>query len=143
MRLINHTSWKNEELSKFFKAGLTAKGADHTDYIVCASPSRSRKGSDHEETRAEGWIGEDGKAIHGYAYRSPMIYVRIEGKKVQCHCKRFIRMFLPEGQFDLKKFAQVFEHEIDHTLGLRHRDMLKSKNLDPVWHEGFTLSQSA
>lgn len=141
MKLINHTTWKSEDLSNLFKEGLKAKGVDHKEYIVAASPSQAKR--DIEESRARGaehWVGEDGKALHGYAYLSPMYSVSIYGKRVRCHGKRFIRMFLPEGKFDMKKFAQIFEHEVDHTLGLRHKDMMDSDLLNPKWHEGFPLS---
>lgn len=35
-----------------------------------------------------------------------------------------------QRQFDKERFAQVVLHEIDHSLGLRHSEMMDSKDLD-------------
>lgn len=136
MRLLNSTSWASESLREFSLAGLRAKGCDPGEYVVAFT--FSGKKVDRELARrhnAERWVGADGLAIHGYAFSAPMWSVSVEGKKHVLRGKRFIRLFLPREQFDLRKLAQVFEHEVDHTLGLRHRDMAAIDDLDPRWHE--------
>ena len=143
MKLINHTSWNSKDLSTLFKAGLKAKGVDHTQYVVAATPSKTCRDLEEAKRRgAERWVGADGKAIHGYAHLQRMWSVYIHGKKLLVKNKYFIRMFMPDGDFDLRKFAQVFEHEVDHTLGLRHKDMVSSDLLQPTWHEALYPSRT-
>lgn len=137
MKLINLTSWNSEDLSKLFRAGLRAKGVVHTDYVVAATYSRAKRDLESAKKRgAEMWVGTDGKALHGYAYLCSMWSVYVEGRKHLLKGKRFIRIFLPDGDFDLRKLAQIFEHEVDHTLGLQHKDMIDSNLLEPKWHDG-------
>ena len=141
MRLLNYTSWKRGDLSRFLKAGLKAKGADHSQYVIAVTPSAKRR--DYEDAKrrgAERWVGKDGKALHGYAYLQRMWSVWILGKKHYVRNKYFIRLFLPNGEFDLVKCAQLLEHEIDHSFGLNHKDMMKSDDLKVEWCKGLTLT---
>jgi hypothetical protein len=134
MRIINLTRWNTDNLTSLFRAGLKAKGCDPSQYMIAATPSETKR---EKKTH---WVGSDGKALHGYAFYNRMLRVSMLGKKYWPKGKYFIRMFLPDGEFSLKKFAQIFEHEIDHTLGRHHREMVKSDLLNPTWHEGLTLS---
>lgn len=142
MKLFNTTSWNSGDLTSLLKAGLKAKGVDHSKYAVVVTLSHTKRDiEDSVERGAEHWVGADGKALHGYACLEPVWSIYLQGKRILLRNKSYIRMFLPDGDFDLKKFAQIFEHEIDHTLGLKHRDMIDSDLLEPKWHEGFTLNK--
>lgn len=53
-----------------------------------------------------------------------------------------IQLVIPRGfdeQHDLKELAQVFEHEIDHILGLDHKDMIDWWTFEARWHRGLRL----
>lgn len=39
----------------------------------------------------------------------------------------------------LLELAQVFEHEVEHTLGFAHADMCCWSELKPTWHEGLKV----
>ena len=144
MRLLNKTRWNSRELSSLCKTGLKEKGVDHREYYVALTYSRAKR--DRGYARAHGCedgLGNDDLALHGYAYLQPMWWVYIEGRKVMLKGRKFIRMYVSKEAFDLKRFAQIFEHEIGHTRGLVHKDMLPSRSLTPKWHEGFALTPPA
>jgi len=56
-----------------------------------------------------------------------------------------IKMTLPKipAQLSLLDMARIFEHEVGHTLGLRHREMPSWSTLTPTWHEGLTIRYKA
>ena len=122
MRLLNLTDRSSKDLTKLLKAGLESKGADHRDYIVHVSYSKKNM-------------------IWGYAFYGRMITVYCNGKKINCNGKKFFRITLPKNkEINMKELAQTIEHEIDHTLGLRHGDMLKWWQLEPTWHTNLSLA---
>lgn len=43
----------------------------------------------------------------------------------------------------LLELAQVFEHEVEHTLGFKHADMCCWSTLKPTWHEGLKVRVKA
>lgn len=136
MKIYNLTEWNTKDLTTLLKAGLKAKGVDHTKYAVAVTYSKAKRIKNRDDT----WIGSDGLALHGYAYYQPMWAVKVEGKWLHLRNKSFVRMFVSKEKFDLKRFAQIFEHEVDHTLGLRHKDMIDSDRLEPTWHTNLTLT---
>jgi len=115
MKVENKTRWDTRDLRKFFLAGLKALGASK-DKTIIVKYNRS--------TRARGE-----EYVSGHAYY-PSWYNR-EGDEIQLN--------IPREEFDLFSLAQVFEHEIGHTLGVRHKDMLPVDELTPTWHEGLIL----
>ena len=46
---------------------------------------------------------------------------------------------IPKPGCDITALAQVFVHELDHTLGLRHREMAHCWTMPVEWSEGFSL----
>jgi len=43
----------------------------------------------------------------------------------------------------MERFAQVFIHEVDHTLGLKHREMKHIRQIDVSWSEGMTIQKES
>ena len=53
----------------------------------------------------------------------------------------YITMQVSRSEFNAEKFCQVFLHELDHNLGLRHREMNWSSNLDIPDIKNITVEQ--
>jgi hypothetical protein len=123
VKLVNHTAFSSEDLRAFFTAGLKHAGAELDKTITVALSRRGR--------------------VHGRA--------QIGRGEVQGW---WIRMWLPAdvGQ-RTKSLAFVFEHEVAHSLGVRHEDMdpavrwchgnVTREDFDtlpmPEWAVGFTI----
>jgi len=64
-----------------------------------------------------------------------------------CGQGSWITMYAPAmGKLDLLKFAQVFDHEVAHTMGVRHKDMAEDLlycEHKPTWHEGLEIRHVA
>lgn len=59
-----------------------------------------------------------------------------------CFQGRSILMSVPKGKLDLLDFARVFEHEVSHNLGLRHKEMSEEVRRcvqEVTWHEGLQV----
>jgi hypothetical protein len=65
----------------------------------------------------------------GWAYTGPkLILIEL--------CEKF------EGDpHHIFEMAQILEHEIDHILGLEHKDMIEWFDLTPTWHQGLQLRE--
>lgn len=113
MLLKNQTNYKSADLRRFFFAGLRAKGASTSKHILV--------------------IYGRGLAHHGLATIG------------RGHEASWIRMSLPRDptKLDILKIARVFEHEVDHNLGLGHRHMQNWWTLQPTWQEGLELRHQA
>jgi len=115
LKIKNKTRYSTRDLRRFFTAGLRALGASELKTIDVAYSRGAR--------------------VHGRArYPSPDIWSsNSQGL--------FIWMTLPARASFLKllELAQVFEHEIGHTLGLRHREMQSWWTLGCPWAEGLTI----
>ena len=46
---------------------------------------------------------------------------------------------IPKHDLDLKNFAQVLLHEIQHCQGLSHREMMKWWKIEPEFHKGMEI----
>ena len=121
----NTTRYSTQDLRRFLLAGMRAKGVGHREvYIVYG------KGS-----ACNGWgtLGVEGNPHrHGIT-----LQLSLPGPA-------FIRALRTAGKIPINylQLAQVFEHEIDHTLGLRHSDMKDWWLLQPTWHEGLTIAHA-
>ena len=135
MRLINETSWADKDLKAICVAGLKHRCVRHSEYVVHVKSSNMYR--DRDELAAKGeefWIDSNGIALHGKAF-----YSRIWWKKKNVHGKYFIEMWLPKQKFSIDCFAMIFQHEIDHTLGLHHKDMMQDTLRDNSWAKGFSI----
>jgi len=113
-KIDNRTSYRTSDLRRFIVAGLLAKGADLNLHVEV----RHNRGTN---CGGEAVVGRDGR----------------QG--------RFLRLWLPRpGRAEttddpLLDLARTLEHEIDHALGLTHRDMLPFRALRPTWHVGLLI----
>lgn len=115
LKIKNRTRYRADDLRAFFLAGLKSLGAG-TDKTIVVIDARRRDG------------------VHGRA-SLPAPY-ETEG--------RWLRMSLPRlDKLDMRKIAQVFEHEVGHNFGDRHGEMQKWWTLEPKWHEGLMLRVKA
>jgi hypothetical protein len=52
----------------------------------------------------------------------------------------WIKLMIPSGpEINMRQLAQVTLHEIDHTLGLDHKDMVDWWEIEPTFHEGLSI----
>ncbi len=112
MKLVlqNKTEWSTRDLRKFLIAGMQAKGVHHRVVEVIHGRQNAHHGI--------AWVNTD------------HLRLSLPGPSAVKH----------GAKVDYLKLAQVFEHEIDHTLGLTHKDMLDWWLLRPTWHEGLTIA---
>lgn len=114
MKLENETEWDTRSIVDFVKRGLRAKGADVT------------------RMRVRIYTTKRGRDVGGYAYFNSHTF-RIGLPKV-AHA---VDGRMPPDL--IRRFAQVLEHEVDHTFGLRHGQMMDSRDLEVPWSEGLIV----
>src|SRR5688572_28105392 len=91
--LVNGTDLRTDDIKRFLKAGLKAKGAENCVQTV--------------------------EVVQSHGYRS-VGWAWVDQKKIRLVLPRGFR----EGNLhDLRELGQVLEHEVDHILGLDHKDM--------------------
>jgi hypothetical protein len=122
LKLINETLYDTRDLRRFILAGMK--------YMKCTQPKvvtvkYSRQPAGHWGRASIGfWPFHD----EDYSTR-----VFREGRNVLLTIPRD-----PE-KLDYLRFAQVITHELDHTMGAQHKDMVYSVDLNISWHEGLTI----
>jgi hypothetical protein len=122
LKVVNRTTYDARDIRRFLSAGMRAKGVEWREVEI--------------------YYGK-GSALHGWG---------VLGTEGDCNRHGItIRLTLPPPAFvaecradgrdpvDYRKLAQIFEHEIDHTLGLNHKNMIDWWTLEPTWHEGLTI----
>ncbi len=118
MRLINKTNHNSKEMKEFLQKTLKHEGVKHSEYVI------------HLVNRRGGYFNLSG--IRGYAYLS-----KIHWEKFKIKGKYYIKMKLP-CKLDFTHFYQVLAHEIAHTRGLRHSEMINYKQLEvPLFAKHF------
>lgn len=115
LNLVNKTAWSSRDLRQFLLAGMRAKGVEDRTVIVTYGKWDAHNGL--------GW------------YRYPQLQLSLPGPTA-------IARALAKGEEPIRylELAQVLEHEIDHTLGLGHREMMDLWKLRPTWHQGLTIA---
>jgi len=114
LTLVNKTAWSSRDLRRFLLAGMRARGVEERTVIITYGKWDAHHGL--------GW------------YRYPQLQLSLPGPAA-------IARALAKGEEPIRylELAQVLEHEIDHTLGLGHREMIDWWKLRPTWHEGITI----
>jgi len=120
MKVINKTDYDTKSLSKFFRAGLKAMGAE-LDKTITVYYSKASAATLYELHR-------------GYALYPEY---EIQGTKIW--------MGVPKEKLDTAELARTFEHEVCHTLGLRHGEMDPAirycNGPAPTWAEGLEITK--
>ncbi len=120
MRVENETRWNTRDLAALFSACCAANFTSSDRRVVVIAARRRRSGfiGDRDES---GRLKNEWKLglSHGRAYVG----------------SRWIRMSIPDASehSDWKRVAQIFEHELQHNLGLNHADMPDWWNLPVLW----------
>ena len=135
MRLTihNETGWRGDDLRRLFRAGLVACGADSRRTIWVQY---------HRDCRR--WISVRGLGKYGEWWGD--VYSQGWGIRMWVPHPGFVQDQIDGEVLTVKQIAQVFEHEVYHTLGMTHREMARDlrwcKQSVP-WSEGLRLRPRA
>ena len=110
--LNNRTHWSSRDLRQFVYFGLQDKGVIDQ--------------ADNQQWTIVIMYGRSRGDITGVAW--PRLY------KIQLN--------IPKATIPMVRLGQVFEHEIDHMLGLNHRDMAPHFELEVPWVEGEVIRRA-
>ncbi len=122
LRIDNQTRWDTRDLRRFILAALRHKGAGDRHVSI--------------------GYGKHGDVGGWGSY--PDNRREASDRRRGCREGATMRLTLPgpgwvaaheRDPIDLRQLAQLLEHEIDHTLGLTHDDMLDWWTLEPTWHK--------
>lgn len=116
LRVKNETDLCGRSLRQFILAGLRYRGADESKVVRVVY---ARRGS-----RLLG-LGQYGGG-HWYD----------QGRRITLYVPR-------EGAVDADRIARTLDHEIDHTFGLVHKDMISAHERDVSWAAGLELPRRA
>lgn len=110
MRLINETEYASKWIKPFIQKIVNGEGLDHTEYVVHLT---NRRGRYNEQ-----------KWCSGYAY-----FTKIYFKKYKIENKYYVKLKLPTKIFDAESVFRVVVHELAHTRGLRHSEMINIRRI--------------
>lgn len=108
-KVTNATTFRGDDIRRFTQAGLRGKGNPESVKLVHWTETNSYRPS-------------------GVAYvDTGQIVMSIS------------RGFNPLEGWDMLELGQIFEHEVDHCIGLDHKDMQPWSALDPKWIYGLRI----
>jgi len=113
MKMINKTRWNTAALKRFVMAGLLAEGADHKKYLVTVKETHTKR--------------THGRAYYGLVAHNDDLLFRAYGWHYA------IELRLPRCIVNWEQTAQVLIHEIGHTLGVHHCDMMGWWDIAVPW----------
>ena len=116
LTIYNKTEWRKDDLRKLIYAGLKAEGPGDRPYRVYVEYTRQSRG------------------CSGYAY--------LNSGDITMRLPRPEWIEVVDGKAPEKivhNFARVLVHEIGHTMGLKHEDMVKSHTIETPWADGLQL----
>ena len=127
MRVVNCTGYRTDDRAKFLRAGLKAMGAEWQSYRIDVFAEGRRK------------ISRAGLGYHRVWMVLREQFLMADGA-----------WWAPSGsasayadkprRVDVERFARVFEHEVGHTLGLKHAEMSDHREgPPPAWCAGLEI----
>ena len=117
----NRTDIPTRALRKLVKFVAKQKGIDYNLRIIF-KPKRKRWGQSQDNP--SGW------AYIGKIYTVGSAWQKHENLKSHGHVIMHTPTSILHSLYTLDGFLQVFEHELDHTLGLKHGDMVPIDDID-------------
>ena len=127
MKIINKTKWKNKDLRKLCRAVIKNTGS-HKNHIIYILTTKKR------------WRDYSGRASINGSWIQMFVPKTIDKNFVKGNDGQY-RQKLTNTIFDVKRFAQILEHEIHHNLGLsNHKDMLSSGDLNVDYVKDFRVN---
>lgn len=115
MKLINRTDYDTGDLRAFILAGLRAMGADEDKTITVREWSHEGYHTGHASYPKV--IRQSWKVSPSGVGEKPVAIETRQGQTITLRIPR------DPAKLDLAEFALLIEHEVGHTLGLRHREM--------------------
>jgi hypothetical protein len=126
MKISNKTRYQTRDLWRLFMAGLRALNAN-TNKTIEVVYARS-----------------DGHSGRAYVGQPTDRYTLVNGNSVKVGRveTKWIKICLPRDPAKLvvKTVAQIFAHEVQHTQGYEHRDMVDCFQFPVRWAESLTIS---
>jgi len=119
MKLINETEWDSRDLRRVIMRCLYERGVNPKDYVIHVTKGRTKYSGYTYLRKVYCNVGRGGRYAYYIRLRVPDVKrtVKTETKSsnIAIECMRV---------FDVKEFSRVLLHEIDHTRGLRHDEMI-------------------
>src|SRR5688572_23259554 len=132
MKITNKTHYDTRDLRKLFARGLKEKRASKDKVItVIYSRSGQHTGCAHLGKRVV-FGTKIAETAQGDRIRVPAICT-VEARTIRMHLPR------DPSYVDVKKVAQVFLHEVEHTQGFEHNDMAECFNYPVLWADGLQI----
>ena len=124
MKVINDTGWDTRDLRKLFYRGLQNEGVNPQPYRITVRMARG--------TRVTGFGNYTRPCICLFI---PKVLVALNEEAED----------IPMPQPLVEELCQIFIHEVGHTQGLRHREMMAIEDIDvSKWTDAmkFTVRRS-
>jgi hypothetical protein len=123
LRITNHTRWSTRSLRTLITAGMNHVGVTGPKHFSIEYRTRRTPGCSHGEAavgRQTPW--HDGAVVVHEAIN--------------------VQLYLPrvDESLSVVQLAQVIEHELMHTRGWKHRDMVPHWSLPVPWAEGYAVA---
>lgn len=124
MKLQNKSIWNTGDLRKFLAVCFEQVGVEHTGYIVEIVNRNNGKY----------WI----RGLASYTQKCVKLFLPISHEYSGSDGKTEYRDIT---ELNLKELAQVTLHEIDHTRGLHHKDMIKYRDIECEWSKDYRIKK--
>lgn len=132
VRLVNETHYQTRDLKRFVRAAMEEAGVWEDGISCTVKVDYCRTGLGRHID------GADFYGLGRYPQGRPGDHGHLPGER------RWWRLALPKGLAELTRkqvrgAAQIAQHEIDHTRGLSHKDMVNWWTMPTPWADGLQV----
>ena len=150
MEIKNKTEWNTKDLMKLIRAVAKKEGISLKKHIIEIIHSKNSDGY----ARITGFASVGRGTVTAHAWDGSVIDDAEfgNGRWVKMRVPPYVQTKWLNGSdgkwskvkeavpFDSIKFARVLTHEFGHNMGLRHREMCNSSDIDCDWAKEFIVN---